>query len=184
MQLRRYIPVTLAAILAVCLLVGIQAWGQSTSSSHSVKKSKSHHTKKSRRSRGQQAIDSERTRQIQAALIREHYMSGEPSGKWDDATQQALRRYQADQGWQSKLVPDSRALIRLGLGPDHDHLLNPESAMTSVPVSRNTGHPARASSSPRVAAAPGGGAPAALPAASSPSTATNVGSVPDLSPSR
>ena len=44
-----------------------------------------------------------------------------------------MQRYQADNGWQSKSVPDSRALIKLGLGPNHDHLLNPESAMTSQP---------------------------------------------------
>lgn len=97
---------------------------------------KAHHTsKKSRRkrSRGQQAIDSERARQIQAALAREHYMQGEPSGKWDSTTQEAMRRYQAAQGWQTKTVPDSRALIRLGLGPDHGHLLNPESAMITDP---------------------------------------------------
>jgi hypothetical protein len=94
-----------------------------------------HSSKKSRkkRTRGQQAIDSERARQIQEALVREHYMNGEASGTWDSATQEAMRRYQADQGWQSKTVPDSRALIRLGLGPDHEHLLNPETAMTSPP---------------------------------------------------
>jgi len=102
---------------------------------HSTASSKTHKTsryasKKSRKPRGQQAIDGERTREIQEALVREHYLNGEPSGKWDDATQGALRRYQADQGWQSKSVPDSRALIRLGLGPDHEHLLNPETAMT------------------------------------------------------
>ena len=44
-----------------------------------------------------------------------------------------MRRYQADHGWQSKTVPDSRASIKLGLGPSHDHLLNPESAMTTAP---------------------------------------------------
>jgi Putative peptidoglycan binding domain len=88
--------------------------------------------KKSRGKRGQQAIDSERARQIQNALIREHYMDGQPSGAWDDATQAAMRRYQADQGWQSKTVPDSRALIKLGLGPSKDGLLNPESAMTTA----------------------------------------------------
>src|SRR5256885_7292740 len=93
-------------------------------------------SKKSRKPRGQQAIDSSRAQEIQQALVREHYLTGEPSGTWDAATQQALRRYQADQGWQSKTVPDSRALIRLGLGPSRDHLLNPESAMVSgsVPV--------------------------------------------------
>jgi hypothetical protein len=93
--------------------------------------------KKSRKSakRGQQKIDSERTQQIQQALIKQHYLSGEPTGKWDLNTEDALRKFQADNGWQNKTVPDSRALIKLGLGPSHDHLLNPESAMTSVPVS-------------------------------------------------
>jgi hypothetical protein len=95
-----------------------------------------HASKKGRkgRVRGQKAIDGDRVRQIQEALIREHYLKGEPSGKWDAATQQALHRYQSDQGWQSKTVPDSRALIRLGLGPDSEHLLNPESAMTMSPA--------------------------------------------------
>jgi len=82
--------------------------------------------------RGQQAIDSTRARQIQTALIREHYMQGEPTGAWDAVTQAAMQKYQADQGWQSKTTPDSRALIKLGLGPSSDHLLNPESAMTSA----------------------------------------------------
>ena len=89
--------------------------------------------KKGSKKRGQAAIDSTRARQIQTALIREHYMQGQPSGTWDAATQAAMHRYQADQGWQSKQIPDSRALIKLGLGPSHDHLLNPESAMTSAP---------------------------------------------------
>jgi peptidoglycan hydrolase-like protein with peptidoglycan-binding domain len=107
-------------------------------STHAVaQKSKSSRAKKGSkygsRKRGQQAIDSGRARQIQTALIREHYMQGEPSGSWDSATQEAMKRYQADQGWQSKQIPDSRALIKLGLGPSHDHLLNPESAMTSAP---------------------------------------------------
>jgi len=44
-----------------------------------------------------------------------------------------MQKYQADNNWQSKTTPDARALIKLGLGPDHDHLLNPESAMTSQP---------------------------------------------------
>lgn len=69
--------------------------------------------------------------------MREHYMSGEPTGTWNQSSEDAMRRYQADHGWQSKTVPDSRALISLGLGPSHDHLLNPESAMTTGP---NTSH--------------------------------------------
>ncbi len=103
------------------------------SSSHG---NSSHHKKtaKTAKKHGQQAIDGDRARAIQEALIREHYMQGEPSGTWDAATQAAMQRYQADQGWQAKTTPDSRALIKLGLGPSHDHLLNPESAMTTSPA--------------------------------------------------
>jgi len=98
--------------------------------------------KKSSRKRGQQAIDSSRTREIQAALIREHYLPGQPSGTWDSASQSAMQRYQADHGWQSKTTPDSRALIQLGLGPNSDHLLNPDSAMTTVPPNAKVTSPA------------------------------------------
>src|SRR6266851_9141910 len=109
-----------------------------TPHSSARKSKKSGKTARGWRHRGQQKIDAERTRQIQEALIREHYLSGEPTGKWNDATQEALRRYQAANGWQNKTVPDSRALIKLGLGPSHDHLLNPESAMTTAPQAANT----------------------------------------------
>jgi peptidoglycan hydrolase-like protein with peptidoglycan-binding domain len=107
------------------------------SSAHKTKQRRSKARAKSKK-RGQQAIDSERARQIQEALIREHYLDGEPSGSWDNATQSAMRRYQADQGWQAKTIPDSRALIKLGLGPSPEHLLNPESAMTSSVVSASS----------------------------------------------
>ena len=86
-----------------------------------------------KRVRGQQKIDPVRAQAIQEALIREHYLSGKAAGTWNQASEDAMRRYQADHGWQSKTVPDSRALISLGLGPSQDHLLNPESAMTTAP---------------------------------------------------
>jgi hypothetical protein len=89
--------------------------------------------KVAKRPRGQQKIDSERAQEIQSALIREHYLSGDATGTWNQASEDAMRRYQGDHGWQTKEVPDSRALIKLGLGPSKDHLLNPESAMTSAP---------------------------------------------------
>jgi peptidoglycan hydrolase-like protein with peptidoglycan-binding domain len=105
---------------------------------------KSTHRKSRRSSRhGQQRIDHDRAMQIQQALIREHYLNGKPSGIWDNATQAAMQKYQADNGWQNKTIPDSRALIKLGLGPDTEHLLNPESAMTSQSAAHsNAGSPA------------------------------------------
>jgi peptidoglycan hydrolase-like protein with peptidoglycan-binding domain len=68
---------------------------------------------------GQRGIDSDRAREIQTALIRQNYMTGTPTGQWDSETQNAMLKYQADHGWQTKLTPDSRALIKLGLGPNH-----------------------------------------------------------------
>ncbi len=81
----------------------------------------------SRRTRGQQSIDGERAREIQEALIRAKYLDGEPTGVWDQQTRDAMMRFQNENGWQTKVVPDSRALIKLGLGPKHADLINPES---------------------------------------------------------
>jgi hypothetical protein len=130
------------------------------------KSRKTKHAKKTAnwRKHGQQKIDAQRTREIQDALIREHYLQGEGSGVWDDATEKAMQRYQADNGWQSKSTPDARALIKLGLGPDQGHLLNPESAMTSA-----TPRPASQSVTPKATNVPATEAPAADPPGSNPS---------------
>ena len=130
----------LSAVGYVALLATTLSFAQNSSpvakpatqhtASHSRKSKK---TRKSARARGQQKIDPKRAQEIQEALIREHYLEGKPTGVWNDATQKAMQRYQADNNWQSKTTPDARALIKLGLGPDHDHLLNPESAMTTQP---------------------------------------------------
>ncbi len=91
-----------------------------TSSKSSHKSSKSSHKK----SHGQQGIDSARATEIQQALIREHYLSGDPTGKWDGETVAAMQKFQSAQGWQTKLTPDSRALKKLGLGPDYSNAIN------------------------------------------------------------
>jgi len=62
------------------------------------------------------AIDDARATEIQTALIKAGYLSGEPSGHWDSSSEAAMQKLQADNGWQTKLIPDSRALIKLGLG--------------------------------------------------------------------
>lgn len=62
------------------------------------------------------SIAPERATEIQNALIRSGYLTGAPSGEWDQPTQAAMQKLQADNGWQTKLTPDSRAIIKLGLG--------------------------------------------------------------------
>jgi hypothetical protein len=67
------------------------------------------------------SMDTERATQIQSALIKSGYMTGEPSGTWDTETASAMQKLQGDNGWQTKITPDSRALIKLGLGPQRDY---------------------------------------------------------------
>src|SRR3979411_3248458 len=97
-------------IAAACLAQSTSATAAWSAHSNQAKKKSIKRTRGLARAkkRGQQKIDNSRTQAIQEALIRENYLKGEPSGNFDVATQQALQKYQADHGWQSKVVPDSR----------------------------------------------------------------------------
>lgn len=64
------------------------------------------------------SISAERATEIQTALINKGYLTGTPSGNWDASSVAAMQKLQGDNGWQTKLIPDSRALIKLGLGPN------------------------------------------------------------------
>jgi hypothetical protein len=98
---------------------------------------------KSHKLHGQQAIDPSRVTEIQQALIREHYLDGEASGRWDATTEGAMQKYQADQGWQTKLMPDSRALKKLGLGPDYSGAINAKNSSFAAPPPASTIPPAQ-----------------------------------------
>jgi hypothetical protein len=62
-------------------------------------------------------MPTERATEIQTALIQRGYLVGEPTGVWDSSSIAAMQKLQGDNGWQTKITPDSRALIKLGLGP-------------------------------------------------------------------
>jgi len=106
-------------------------------SGHTTKSTgKTHASTKSSRYKklhGQQGIDSARATEIQKALIREHYMTGEANGQWDSTTVAAMQKFQADQGWQTKLMPDSRAIKKLGLGPDYSNAINASGSSFAEP---------------------------------------------------
>jgi hypothetical protein len=102
-------------------------------------------TKSATRPSGPRAMEPQRATEIQEALIKSGYLSGAPSGHWDADSQAAMQKLQASRGWQTKLAPDSRALILLGLGP--------QQAKTSAVVETTTD---RAFLSVPVAAKPDG----------------------------
>ena len=72
-----------------------------------------------------ESMPADRATQIQSALIKQGYLTGEPTGTWDANSIAAMQKLQGDNGWQTKITPDSRALIKLGLGPQ------PESQSTN-----------------------------------------------------
>ncbi len=104
---------------------------------HSGKGHKSTH-RTAHRVHGQQAIQPERVTEIQQALIRQHYLNGDANGAWDATTQAAMQKYQADHGWQTKLMPDSRALKTLGLGPNYSDAINAKTASFKDPPPINS----------------------------------------------
>ena len=122
MKFRTGLTIAFAAVIAAVPALASRVHRAPTSGHLHV----SHHpvVVKSKKLHGQQVIDSDRVTAIQQALIREHYLTGGPTAKWDSDTQAAMLKFQADQGWQTKLTPDSRALIKLGLGPDHSGAIN------------------------------------------------------------
>lgn len=120
MQISR---VSLVVALAVASAVPSYAVGRSRrgpTAPHAKKAAAKPGVHKSSFKPGQRGIDDGRATEIQQALIKSGYLTGEPSGHWDSATEAAVQKMQADNGWQTKLVPDSRALIKLGLGPKQE----------------------------------------------------------------
>jgi hypothetical protein len=112
------------AIVVSVLVLGTAVFGVTHKARHRSRLSHLRHSA-TWKHHGQQQIQQDRAREIQEALIREHYLDGQPTGVWDAKTTEAMRHFQSDQGWQTKVVPDSRALIKLGLGPSHENDLNP-----------------------------------------------------------
>ncbi len=128
--------IVLGSFLAVSPAFGTRTHRAATSG-HALH----HKAKKHKFTPGQRQIEPERAKEIQDALIREHYLNAPASGEWDSSTEEAMQKFQADHGWQTKLTPDSRALIKLGLGP-HDATDAP--VISASPAGALSGDPARA----------------------------------------
>ncbi len=117
-----YLKRTIAAALSAGLL-SVAAPASASHFHRGPTSSKSHKTKHAAASAHggnaasrPRAIDDARASEIQTALVKAGYLQN-ASGKWDQASADAMRKLQGDNGWQTKLIPDSRALIKLGLGP-------------------------------------------------------------------
>lgn len=91
-----------------------RAHAQVSAGKSSAKKSK----RRVRRVRGQKAPAGDRIKEIQEALAKSGAYSGKPSGKWDGATVEAMKRFQAGQGLNPTGKMDAKSLQKLGLGSE------------------------------------------------------------------
>ena len=97
---------------------------------HGAAKSKStKHTQTSQshdaRRRSAMRPEPQRVQEIQKALIQTGELHQEPTGRWDEATREAMKRYQQANGFAVTGLPDSKSLMKMGLGP---HPLPPDVA--------------------------------------------------------
>jgi len=81
-------------------------------------KSSSRKSSKTKKVKGQAAPTPERINEIQAALAKKGAYDGEPSGKWDDSTTGAMKKFQASHGLNPSGKLDAPTLQKLGLGSE------------------------------------------------------------------
>src|ERR1039458_2380702 len=125
-----------AALLASAATVVYGAAQPSTAQTTTKKKSVSSKSKKKKvaaKPKGQKAPTPDRIKEIQTALQREGAYQGEPNGKWDDATAEAMKKYQDKNSLSPSGKIDALTLEKLGLGSDTAGRGAPVPAASSSP---------------------------------------------------
>src|SRR5216684_3452940 len=132
----------MAAGLGVCAPPA-PAGGATQKKSTSSKTSNSAHRAKSskksrRRERGQKAPTPDRISEIQQALAKDGSYSGKPSGKWDDSTMEATRKFQEAHGLNPTGKLDAKTLQQLGLGSQTAGVAPPMPPISSSSLQKTT----------------------------------------------
>jgi peptidoglycan hydrolase-like protein with peptidoglycan-binding domain len=99
--------------------------------------SKSSHKKKTTRVKGQAAPTPERISEIQEALAKKGVLTNAPSGKWDDSTVEAMKKFQSTNGLTPSGKLDALTLQKLGLGSETAGLAAPTPPPNSANRLRN-----------------------------------------------
>ena len=98
---------------------GRPAAGQTSASKKKTAASKSKKRSKSTsKTRAQMAPTPDRIKEIQSALQREGAYDGQPTGRWDEPTADAMKKYQDKNGLNPTGKIDARSLQKLGLGSE------------------------------------------------------------------
>ena len=120
MRLSLRLTTVLVLAAAVCLSASAQTPSSKSTTSKTTTTSKSHTTTKKtsrkKKDKGQMAPTSERITEIQQALARDGSYSATPSGKWDDNTVDAMKKFQTTHALNPSGKLDALTLEKLGLG--------------------------------------------------------------------
>lgn len=110
--------------------------------SSATKKTTSHSKASSRRKtkkvRGQEAPTPERINEIQEALVSKGAFTATPTGKWDDSTVDAMKKFQSSHGLEPTGKLDALTLQKLGLGSQTAGLAAPVAPPNYVNRLHNT----------------------------------------------
>jgi peptidoglycan hydrolase-like protein with peptidoglycan-binding domain len=143
MRLRRTIVLGLALLVAaglgVCRTTTQTVSKGSNSSSGSKARRSSKKTRSKAREKGQKAPAPERISEIQQALAKDGSFEGTPNGKWNDASVEAMKKFQAAHGLNPSGKLDALTLEKLGLGSQTAGVAAPIPPLNST--SRLTGAP-------------------------------------------
>ena len=115
------LTIACASVVAARPLSGAAAKKSSVppqSSRSATQSSKKKAKRRVHRDIGQKVPSTDRIQEIQNALAREGYYKGDPSGKWDSDTQDAMRRFQEEHDLTGSGKLDAQSLQKLGLGSD------------------------------------------------------------------
>jgi peptidoglycan hydrolase-like protein with peptidoglycan-binding domain len=147
MSKRIFLSILGAALLvsAAPVVSGAGRPGAAQSSSTTAKKKKvSSKSKRKPKVKGQTAPTPDRIREIQTALQKDGSYEGTPTGKWDAATVDAMRKYQDKNGLNPTGKIDAGSLNKLGLGSGTagKGAPVPTATATSAPSTSNSASPA------------------------------------------
>jgi hypothetical protein len=119
MQLVRRVSVVVLG-LGVALCANTPSAQTQTTKPKTSTSSKAHGTTKKtarkKKDKGQMAPTSDRITEIQQALAKDGSYSAAPSGKWDDNTVDAMKKFQTTHALNPSGKLDARTLEKLGLG--------------------------------------------------------------------
>jgi peptidoglycan hydrolase-like protein with peptidoglycan-binding domain len=106
-----------------------------TSSTTTKKKMTASKSKNQGTVKGQATPTPDRIKEIQTALQKDGSYEGEPTGKWDAATSDAMKKYQDKNGFPATGKIDALSLNKLGLGSDTAGKGAPMPAASALPNS-------------------------------------------------